>query len=571
MLKSQCKDLVIEDVPDPRMAVVDCVTKFELICLLTCIMVSARKNLEVVTLGQVTFSHAGSMHYLSPTFDAAAERFRARYNGTFYLKHTHLIDPNVTNCVELVAQSEFLLAEWYHRKRSKADIYVFLSPVCSEMEAVNHLLANWDILMISTQGTDPTILHNKLLSPTWITTSPIPRSPALQVFTTILTRFQWRNIYLVHDTSSGSGYALVLGFLLKALQAKSFEVVTASVSSRRSTDFSAELRLFQRVSRVLIFLGHGEPFRQLMIQASRLNMTNGEYVYVTYSHFKFRDLGVLSWEYDDQDDIVAREAFRSVLIVGPDQSIYALPDGTSMSDLNTGYVSALNRTYPVKELPLPFVSSVFTAFAILGRVLNESLTANPDMNLTSGTSLAKKFMSRTFDLTFTSVFFDHIGQRLIREELTDMNQTTGQFQAVFRLEYTDPQTLVEIGPIDWGGPPASSGIVPLNEPACGFLGDRGNCSLRGTVYQSTEFATLLATLALVLLATVGILLYNRRRVRTQQFSPWLTPADLCVLTRSSQLAVPADLIKPSSKIQKLSDCFQREMSVKLKHAQFTPK
>ena len=87
-----------------------------------------RKSLEIVTLGQVTFSHGGSMHYLSPTFDSAVQRFVAKYNSSLNLKHTYLIDRNVSNCVELTAQAEFLLAEWYFRQRTNADIYVFLSP-----------------------------------------------------------------------------------------------------------------------------------------------------------------------------------------------------------------------------------------------------------------------------------------------------------------------------------------------------------------------------------------------------------------------------------------------------------
>ena len=68
------------------------------------------------------------------------------------------------------------------------------------------------------------------------------------------------------------------------------------------------------------------------------------------SPFKFRDLGALTWKYGDQDDNLAREAFRSVLIVGPDESIYALPDDISVDTLNSGFVSSLNKTYPVKEL-----------------------------------------------------------------------------------------------------------------------------------------------------------------------------------------------------------------------------
>ena len=71
---------------------------------------------------------------------------------------------------------------------------------------------------------------------------------------------------------------------------------------------------------------------------------------MVYSHFKFRDLGALTWQYGDQDDNLTREAFRSVLIVGPDESIYALPNDVSVDALNSGFVSPLNKKFPVKEL-----------------------------------------------------------------------------------------------------------------------------------------------------------------------------------------------------------------------------
>ena len=99
------------------------------------------------------------------------------------------------------------------------------------------------------QGTDPYILHNKAISPTWVTTSPIPRSPALQVFVRVLRRFKWVNICLVYDSSSSSGYTLVRDFLLTALRANNLHVTSISLNSKISPDFTNELGIFRRNSR----------------------------------------------------------------------------------------------------------------------------------------------------------------------------------------------------------------------------------------------------------------------------------------------------------------------------------
>ena len=58
-----------------------------------------RKSLEIVTLGQVTSSYAGSVHYLSPTFDAAVQRFVNENNLSSNLKHAH--QPHRPKCLEL--------------------------------------------------------------------------------------------------------------------------------------------------------------------------------------------------------------------------------------------------------------------------------------------------------------------------------------------------------------------------------------------------------------------------------------------------------------------------------------
>ena len=104
-------------------------------------------------------------------------------------------------------------------------------------------------------GTEPSILQNKAISPTWITTSPIPRSPALQVFVTVLKRFKWVNIFLVHDSSASSGYGLVRDLILTALRANNIDVTSISVNSKISNDFTGDdLQVFQRKSRGTIHI-----------------------------------------------------------------------------------------------------------------------------------------------------------------------------------------------------------------------------------------------------------------------------------------------------------------------------
>ena len=77
-------------------------------------------------------------------------------------------------------------------------------------------------------------------------------------------------------------------------------------------------------------------------------------VYIVFIVIKAKVVGDLTWKYGDKNDPSAREAFRSAFILGPDDAVQALPNRTSIDAINTGYVSAFNKSYP---LPYPAVGA----------------------------------------------------------------------------------------------------------------------------------------------------------------------------------------------------------------------
>ncbi|GAV06391.1 hypothetical protein RvY_16398-3 [Ramazzottius varieornatus] len=115
------------------------------------------------------------------------------------------------------------------------------------------------------------------------------------------------------------------------------------------------------------------------------------------------------------------------------------------------------------------------AFLMLGMVLEEMWSGNATGGYVGGRQLTKKFLNRSFDLGFVQFDFDEYGQRLIHEELSDMDPVTGEFRPVLRLEYKGTKTVRKLADVDWGGPANSSNTVPLNMPVCGYAGNRGPC------------------------------------------------------------------------------------------------
>ena len=130
----------------------------------------------------------------------------------------------------------------------------------------------------------------------------------------------------------------------------------------------------------------------------------------------------------DAYDEIASEAYRSVLVVSVDESIYDLPMDLNVTDLHIGYVPFINKTFYVDKVPTtPSISSTILAFAILGTVINETFTSNPEFDFQDGKTLADGFCDRGFLFeNYTRAYLDHGGQRMIRMVLSTVDSNTSQ-------------------------------------------------------------------------------------------------------------------------------------------------
>ena len=68
------------------------------------------------------------------------------------------------------------------------------------------------------------------------------------------------------------------------------------------------------------------------------------------------------------------------------------------------------------------------AFLVFGIVLEEIFSSRTSDRHIGGRQLIQRFFNRSFDLGFTQFIFDDKGQRLIHEELSDMDPVTGKFR-----------------------------------------------------------------------------------------------------------------------------------------------
>ena len=68
------------------------------------------------------------------------------------------------------------------------------------------------------------------------------------------------------------------------------------------------------------------------------------------------------------------------------------------------------------------------AFLVFGLVLEEVFSSRTTDRQIGGRQLIQRFFNRSSDLGFTQFTFDENGQRLIHEELSDMDPVSGIFR-----------------------------------------------------------------------------------------------------------------------------------------------
>ncbi|OWA50056.1 putative Atrial natriuretic peptide receptor 3 [Hypsibius exemplaris] len=370
--------------------------------------------------------------------------------------------------------SDHLIGKWYYdRQRRPAAMTVFIFAGCLEAYPTNRLVAGWNTLMI-TSAVNGAILRNKVLSPTWITGSCVSLVNYLKLFANLFEHFDWKTLFLIVDSTANPVYLDLNPSLVSVIgKMKDSQLTSVKIDSNRGVDFAPILTHFRSASRVMIFLGHGQPLRQLMLKASELSMTNGEYAYIAMEIFESPLFGRFTWQYGDEDDQRAKEAFRSVLLLGPDVSIYDAPSVDLVDEWKRRSAVTFNVSY--RDLN-PYVMASYSSVIMFGNVLKETISGDPMFDLRDGAEFAKRFLNRTFKLDYTEVFIDEAGERRTDLAVRSINATTGKF-TVRMVQDKARSRLKIVDKFDW---PSEGNVPPRNEPLCGYQNYRAICRASGT-------------------------------------------------------------------------------------------
>ncbi|XP_055327408.1 atrial natriuretic peptide receptor 1-like [Paramacrobiotus metropolitanus] len=269
-----------------------------------------------------------------------------------------------------------------------------------------------------------------------------------------------------------------------------------------------------KLARVVILSSTPKIVRKFMIQAAKMGMTNGEYVYFAVEPLRNnRYFGNLTWQYYDSDDLIGMEAFRSLKQLAPCYNERLNNDPTLFDQLIQRSRQDFNFTYPKSEPPNAFVIAAHESTEMLGMILNHTLNENPDL-IWDGQYLASQFLNRTFTLEYEDAFIDDVGERRSNYCISAMNISTKLLEATFYYDARRRLIKQMVAQVDWGN---ADSVPPKNRPRCGYLDNDVICLLSG---NTLIYLVAGLTIVMLFIILIGSFICCNRRIKRETAAFW---------------------------------------------------
>ncbi|XP_055357694.1 atrial natriuretic peptide receptor 1-like [Paramacrobiotus metropolitanus] len=409
-----------------------------------------------------------------PAYDIAYTELKKQYPLVFerYNLIRHLIYENGSYICDNAEAKMFTVAGELDRLIRELDGFtILLSPGCSkEVVALGDFAREWNVPLMATIAGDKS-LTNKQRFPTVLAYGP-PDHPSLALANKkLLDTFSWKTLTFFCDTLSqypglNGFYAVACVNFKDALEVDSYNILKTtfdSVSNR--THYGSMLREAKSRSRVILVFSRPSVLRDIMIEAVRENMTNGDFIFIAPVVTKVPTLGSISWEYHDMFDKEAFDAYQSVILLSNPNA-----DWGRISDLVENIINHTATTYqhPLKEdeKQNDLTIAAYEVMSTLIMVMNDSID---QMERMDGVLFCQKFQNRTFDLESRSFFINQQGMRTSDVILYRLNTSSKELEPAWHY-YSSKNQFAAVSSLakTWRG----NNGPPRNRPLCGFLNNQ---------------------------------------------------------------------------------------------------
>ncbi|XP_055338621.1 receptor-type guanylate cyclase gcy-28-like [Paramacrobiotus metropolitanus] len=239
------------------------------------------------------------------------------------------------------------------------------------------------------------------------------------------------------------------------------------------------LEEIKSVARVVLIIAHGSRIRSIMLAASDMQMTNGDYVYFAFEPFQNPQVvGNMTWRSGNLDgrDEDARMAFRSLFKISPPVRYEENPEYRNF----TQAIKQLTNEkygYPLsdQEEVSPSAMAYYFATSIYGQVVSEMAKSGSGGDPHDGAAVSRLMWNRTYTILGQEIFINVSGDRE-SDWVLSQPDVNGNFKPI--MEYSARQRILQpsrdpldnsIRQIVW---PNKRSSPPLNEPLCGYRGTK---------------------------------------------------------------------------------------------------
>ncbi|XP_055338422.1 atrial natriuretic peptide receptor 1-like [Paramacrobiotus metropolitanus] len=498
-------------------------------------------NIEIVTLTIIQPVLLGALTYLGPAYIKGLQRTRQRH-PSLNITQTVLWDPSYRTCQDLQADGVNKITAHVAKtyKSSNSDpcfITVLMWGGCSEVLEINPIARELDLFMLTSVASMPD-LRKKRLSPTWITTTVNSMLTYVNVYVELARMFSWTSLAIITDNGANPYFPQLVDSMYPQIS-PGRQVYRENINTKEAVDFRKILLHLNSFTRIFIYMGDPTGFRKLLLKATELNLTNGEHVYVIGTPFRFSaEPGYLHWKKNDTDDEVVQLAYRSVLIIEPDGSVYGRTDGSDTFSLEMKNLSKTeyNYTYRPYELMSPHPASTYAGLMMLAQVMENLRSVNAYEIWSSGRKTAKLFLNRSFETDVGRFYIDPVGERIPTVQVNQLDWNTSQIRTLFVQDPADLRVHAVNAP-QWPGI-----WPPLNEPKCGFRGDASSCTPKGNtdLYAGSGGGVV----ALIILIILGVFRFSRHTAYDAllNIDSWrIEPVVLRAVGDTNQVLIPKNL------------------------------
>ncbi|XP_071152297.1 atrial natriuretic peptide receptor 1-like, partial [Mytilus edulis] len=362
----------------------------------------------------------------------------------------------------------------------------------STIEPVGRMAASWNILMLVTVGTDA-MFDVQEDFPTLVRTSVSVNKFSL-FYVEFFAHFSWTDIAVIYDQNAiycprwQEGLELVL-----ATNGYQVTVIKMRSISTGILQFKEKLQEASEVSRVFAVCCHMDTFRELMIEAYNLGMTNGDYVFIMCTRYNGDFFGNYNWHRGDEFDQIAEEAWQTVMMVKFRNQV-----GSEFLQFEQDLIDRARKdfNYTYDPVPGPDVIDYYDLFLIYGQILNETIEEGG--NYSDGVYMKSKIKGKTFKGIQGNLVFDSIGALEPEYSLHDVNPITGEFKVVGDYFSFSRQLILSNASIHW---PGNKG-PPKNTPYCGFVNENPACSPKELSVLAIVAGSLVGIVVFILLVVI---------------------------------------------------------------------